>query len=123
MIASSTLPTITVVYDNRESNPFLKTDWGFSAWISFRGETLLFDTGTKGRILRRNLRSLDLDPAEIEQVFLSHAHDDHTGGLRRLLRGGVRPTVNLHPSFPAKFKRRIGRKTDDPRSRPGPSAR
>ena len=119
MIASSAFPAITVVYDNRESNPSLKTDWGFSAWINFQGTTLLFDTGTKGRILRRNLRSLDLDPAEVEQVFLSHAHDDHTGGLKRLLRGGARPIVNLHPSFPARFKRRTGRRTDIREVAPG----
>lgn len=119
MIASSAFPTITVVYDNREANPSLKADWGFSAWINFQDTTLLFDTGTKGRILMRNLRSLDLDSAEIEQVFLSHAHDDHTGGLRRLLRGGVRPIVNLHPSFPARFKRRIGRKTEVREVAPG----
>jgi 7,8-dihydropterin-6-yl-methyl-4-(beta-D-ribofuranosyl)aminobenzene 5'-phosphate synthase len=119
MIASSAFPTITVVYDNRESNSSLKTDWGFSAWITFQGTTLLFDTGAKGRILRRNLRTLDLDPAEIEQVFLSHAHDDHTGGLKRLLRRGARPIVNLHPSFPAKFKRCTGRRTDVREVAPG----
>jgi 7,8-dihydropterin-6-yl-methyl-4-(beta-D-ribofuranosyl)aminobenzene 5'-phosphate synthase len=37
-------------------------------------------------------------------VVLSHAHSDHTGGLRGLLDTGVRPTVYVPRSFPARFK-------------------
>jgi 7,8-dihydropterin-6-yl-methyl-4-(beta-D-ribofuranosyl)aminobenzene 5'-phosphate synthase len=32
------------------------------------------------------MRKLDIDPAAIEMVFISHSHGDHTGGLSDFLR-------------------------------------
>lgn len=79
---------VTIVYDNTVYKEGLRADWGFSCLVE--AETtpkILFDTGTKGAILLANMEQLDIDPASIEEVFISHAHLDHTGGLSALLGG------------------------------------
>jgi len=99
---------ITIVYDNNPFDQRLKTAWGFSAQIEYRGETVLFDTGGDGRILLDNMRALGIDPARIQSVVLSHAHGDHTGGLGAVLEFGDRPRVYLLPSFAEAYKRQVG---------------
>ena len=91
----------TTVYDNRPLYPHLISKWGFACLV---GDDLLFDTGGDGRTLLSNMEKMEIDPAAIETVVLSHAHGDHTGGLGALLGTGVRPTVYVPRSFPASFK-------------------
>ncbi len=99
--------TITIIYDNNPSDQRLTTAWGFSALVEAQDHTLLFDTGGDGQLLMDNMRTLGIDPTRIDSVALSHAHDDHTGGLKVLLSTGVKPPVYLLPSFPTLFKHQI----------------
>jgi 7,8-dihydropterin-6-yl-methyl-4-(beta-D-ribofuranosyl)aminobenzene 5'-phosphate synthase len=92
---------IIIIYDNRTLDPNLTSGWGFSCLV---GDDLLFDTGGDGRTLLSNMTKMGIDPAGIRTVVLSHAHGDHTGGLGALLGTGVRPTVYVPRSFPARFK-------------------
>jgi len=110
---------ITIVYDNNAFDPRLKTAWGFSALVEYRGQILLFDTGGDGRILLENMRALKIDPARIQAVVLSHAHGDHTGGLIALLNGGDNPPVYLLPSFANTYKRQLGMMTQVSEVAPG----
>jgi 7,8-dihydropterin-6-yl-methyl-4-(beta-D-ribofuranosyl)aminobenzene 5'-phosphate synthase len=48
----------------------------------------------------------------IDVVVLSHAHNDHTGGLAALLGAGARPTVYVPASFSPAFKRDVRLLTD-----------
>jgi len=73
--------TITIVYDNVPNDPRLTADLGFGAYIEYHGQVILFDTGRDSGILLQNMQTLDIDPANIETVVLSHIDDDHTGGL------------------------------------------
>jgi 7,8-dihydropterin-6-yl-methyl-4-(beta-D-ribofuranosyl)aminobenzene 5'-phosphate synthase len=76
---------VTILYDN---TAYLKTctaDWGFACLIEGTEKTVLFDTGTKGDVLLRNVDSLKTDLAQAGVVAISHTHDDHTGGLRAAL--------------------------------------
>lgn len=98
---------ITVVYDNNEHTPGLRTAWGLAVLVASRGHVVLFDTGGDGPTLLANMRALSIDPRLIDAVVLSHAHGDHTGGLEGLLDTGIRPTVYLLRSFPENFKRRL----------------
>lgn len=72
---------ITIIYDNRSAMKTLKADWGFSCLVEAYGKKILFDTGANGSILLDNMQKLEIDPESIEEVFISHAHWDHTGGL------------------------------------------
>ena len=72
---------ITITYDNDVWKTGLKSDWGFSCLIEIYGKNILFDTGANGRILIGNMKKLDIDPRMVSDVFISHAHWDHTGGL------------------------------------------
>lgn len=65
-------------------------EWGYSALVEADGHKFLFDTGANPDVVLRNARSLGIDLSEVEDVVISHNHDDHTGGLvalRRALMG------------------------------------
>ena len=70
---------LTIVYDN-ESEPGLKSDWGFSCLIE-NTKKILFDTGADSEILLYNMKQLKINPEDIDIVVLSHNHWDHTGGI------------------------------------------
>jgi 7,8-dihydropterin-6-yl-methyl-4-(beta-D-ribofuranosyl)aminobenzene 5'-phosphate synthase len=97
--------TLTIVYDNNAYDPRLRTAWGFSCLIQYRGQVILFDTGGDSPTLLANMDMLGIDPSEIETVVLSHRHSDHTGGLSGLLpMAGDGLTVFVPQSFSARFK-------------------
>ncbi len=78
---------ITIIYDNTAFRKDLQADWGFSALIEAKNTSkILFDTGGNGRILLSNMEKLRINPSLIEEVFISHLHFDHTGGLSEFLK-------------------------------------
>jgi 7,8-dihydropterin-6-yl-methyl-4-(beta-D-ribofuranosyl)aminobenzene 5'-phosphate synthase len=91
---------ITIVYDNETWQPGLEAAWGFSCLVEVDGRQLLFDTGGRGEILLKNLEALNLDPQKIPEVFISHAHRDHLGGLAELLELNREVRVYLPGSCP-----------------------
>ena len=104
--------SLTVLFDNNPHDPALRTGWGFAAWLEYGGQTVLLDTGADGAILLENMAALGLDPEAVDVVVLSHNHDDHTGGLDRLLEvnaaacagGGKCVTVYVPAGFPARAR-------------------
>jgi 7,8-dihydropterin-6-yl-methyl-4-(beta-D-ribofuranosyl)aminobenzene 5'-phosphate synthase len=60
---------------------------------------MLFDTGSNGRVLLKNMAALGLSPASVDLVFLSHPHWDHTGGLDSFLEVNPAATVVIHEGF------------------------
>ena len=76
---------ITILYDNTVFLLGLKSDWGFSCLVETHNRTILFDTGSNGSILLENMKKLDIDPLSIDEVFISHPHFDHVGGLSAFL--------------------------------------
>jgi 7,8-dihydropterin-6-yl-methyl-4-(beta-D-ribofuranosyl)aminobenzene 5'-phosphate synthase len=103
--------TLTILYDNNPYDARLRTAWGFSALVEVQGGVYLFDAGGDFPTLLENMRVLEIDPATIQAVILSHVHADHVGGLEGLLQEGIQPVVYLPPSFPAGFKRGVSQRT------------
>ncbi len=102
--------TITILYDNYKFSEEMESDWGFSCLIEGLDETILFDTGEKGNILMSNMKKMGKDPADVDIVFLSHIHQDHTGGLNDFLDANPDVKVFLPVSFPDDFKKMIKNK-------------
>jgi 7,8-dihydropterin-6-yl-methyl-4-(beta-D-ribofuranosyl)aminobenzene 5'-phosphate synthase len=98
---------ILVIYDNYSLRYDLETGWGFSCLIRGMEKTVLFDTGGSGTKLIHNMRKMGVSPKEVDAVFLSHIHEDHTGGLEAFLEGNGDVAVYLPDSFPNRFKKAV----------------
>jgi 7,8-dihydropterin-6-yl-methyl-4-(beta-D-ribofuranosyl)aminobenzene 5'-phosphate synthase len=77
---------VTIIYDNETLEPGLEAAWGFSCLVEANSQRLLFDTGGNGASLLHNMKTLNIDPQNIPEIFISHEHWDHLGGLADLLR-------------------------------------
>ena len=97
----------TILYDNYMFEEGTKPDWGFACLIEGTEKTILFDTGTQPDILMHNVKKMNVDLAEIEQIVISHDHGDHTGGLSDVLSVNPDVTVYLPVSFPSDFVRGV----------------
>jgi len=91
---------ITIIYDNTSARSDLQADWGFSALVEVKERKILFDTGANGRILLSNMEKLKINPKEIEDIFISHPHWDHTGGLSSFLRLNNKVKLWIPSYFP-----------------------
>ncbi len=92
---------ITLIYDNTLFKEGLQADWGFACLIEVENVLpILFDTGANGSILLSNMRDLSIDPAAIQEVFISHSHWDHIGGLPAFLEANKDVTVYIPASCP-----------------------
>jgi 7,8-dihydropterin-6-yl-methyl-4-(beta-D-ribofuranosyl)aminobenzene 5'-phosphate synthase len=98
---------LTIVYDNNAYKESLQTDWGFSCFIQGLEKSILFHTGGKGNILLGNMEKLKISPMDIDLVFLSHYHRDHTGELSTLLQFNPKIEVWLPKFFPQDFKEQV----------------
>ena len=84
---------ITILYDNRPSDPACATDWGFSCLIRGFEKTILFDVGQKGDVLLKNAAALKVDLKAVDVLVLSHLHGDHTNALGAFL--NLKPAVQI----------------------------
>ncbi len=89
---------ITIIFDNTTIDTTLQPSWGFAALIEVDDRKILFDTGDNGDILMSNMKKLHIDPAEIDEVFISHNHYDHIGGLSSFLSYNNDVTLYVPPS-------------------------
>jgi 7,8-dihydropterin-6-yl-methyl-4-(beta-D-ribofuranosyl)aminobenzene 5'-phosphate synthase len=71
------------IVDNYKKSDEFKTDWGFSVGISTDHYNIIFDTGNDPEVLKHNMNKLNLDDnnRNIDLLFISHNHGDHTGGI------------------------------------------
>ena len=99
--------SIDVVYDNRSLRGDLIADWGFSCLLRLGTQSILFDAGAKGDILTNNLTALYGAGSEIKgvNVFLSHDHFDHVGGVTSVLHSSSQTCYMPASSSPKLFKR------------------
>jgi 7,8-dihydropterin-6-yl-methyl-4-(beta-D-ribofuranosyl)aminobenzene 5'-phosphate synthase len=98
---------MAIAYDNNPCDKNLRTDWGFSCFISGLGKTLLFDIGKDSQILLSNMKKLEIDPRSVEVIILSHEHKDHTGGLGGFLKENPGVEVWVPYFFGSSFREKV----------------
>jgi 7,8-dihydropterin-6-yl-methyl-4-(beta-D-ribofuranosyl)aminobenzene 5'-phosphate synthase len=89
---------ITTLSENTAQLGFLG-EWGLSILVETESSRVLLDTGLSiSAVYNADLMGIDL--STIDTIVLSHAHGDHTGGLRDVLRR-VRKQVQViaHPDI------------------------
>ena len=100
---------ITIVFDNYAWLEGFKTLWGFSCFVEAPEVTFLFDTGSNGRFLLKNMARLGVDPKRAEALVISHRHWDHIGGIDSVLE--VHPDLRLY--LPASLSKHLIRDLED----------
>lgn len=76
---------VCVIEDRFLPQSKLRFEHGVSFWIETDKGVTLFDTGSTASSLAHNLSVLGLNKENIDAIGLSHAHYDHTGGLKAVL--------------------------------------
>jgi 7,8-dihydropterin-6-yl-methyl-4-(beta-D-ribofuranosyl)aminobenzene 5'-phosphate synthase len=89
---------ITIICENSVSVKGGIGEHGFAAFLETERGNYLFDTG-RGEGLIPNLLQFDKDPFSIQKIFLSHGHQDHTGGLPSILELLGETEILAHPDL------------------------
>jgi 7,8-dihydropterin-6-yl-methyl-4-(beta-D-ribofuranosyl)aminobenzene 5'-phosphate synthase len=89
---------ITILSENLVGRLVGSGEHGFSAFIETDHGNYLFDTGG-GRLVVENSLVLNKDLRTVRKIFLSHGHNDHTGGLPHVLNLRGRVDVHVHPDL------------------------
>lgn len=55
---------------------------GNSTYVETSNHKILIDIGTSALYVEKSLKSIGIDPSEIDIILVTHAHVDHVGGLR-----------------------------------------
>lgn len=99
-----------ILIDNlpAENCPQLHNEHGLSVYFTVDGKHWLADTGASGKALG-NMEQLRIcnpqicSVEEIDGVFISHGHNDHTGGLRKFLEENTTAKIYLHNSIQGNY--------------------
>jgi 7,8-dihydropterin-6-yl-methyl-4-(beta-D-ribofuranosyl)aminobenzene 5'-phosphate synthase len=92
--------TDTVKYYTEEP---LLAEHGFAALIDLKddGVKILWDAGITQIALPENMRRMEIDPATIDKIALSHGHRDHTAAMTDVLKAiTVRPKPKEWEKYP-----------------------
>jgi 7,8-dihydropterin-6-yl-methyl-4-(beta-D-ribofuranosyl)aminobenzene 5'-phosphate synthase len=85
-------------------------EWGFSALIKDGKKKYLFDVGLSGNCVLQNAKYLQQSLNGLDGIIISHGHDDHGGGLEKVLSeiGGSEVFANKGV-FQNKFSKMLGK--------------
>lgn len=102
----------TILYNNISVADSIIADHGFSCLIESGDQTCLFDAGRISDKFMTNANKLKVNCSRINQVFISHIHDDHMGGLFDILPKCNKPTLYLPYSYPQMRGEPLGDQAD-----------
>ncbi len=86
---------ITTLLENTSCRADVAHAHGLSQYVETNTHKILFDMGPGPAVLD-NARALDIDLTLVDTAVLSHAHDDHSGGLAAFL--SVNKTARVYLS-------------------------
>ena len=89
---------ITTLCENTAPDNGLIPEYGLAVVLERGDRRILFDTGS-GYSLAPNAALLGIDLASLEAAVLSHGHQDHTGGLKNLLKKNSPLPIYAHPDI------------------------
>ena len=89
----------SIIFDNYKYDENLQGLWGFGCVIEIDGQTILFDTGSNGRVLLKNAKQMGIDFKNIDILFISHSHWDHIGGLDTIIEENPNITLIIPSSI------------------------
>lgn len=85
---------VTVLLENEACRAGIKYAHGLSMHIATKKHNVLFDMGPNAMFLE-NAEALGVDIQAVDTAILSHAHDDHSGGLELFCKRNRRADVYL----------------------------
>ncbi len=85
---------VTTLLENKTTCDTLRCEHGLSLYIETERHKILFDSGASDAFWE-NAKALGIDLAQVDVAFLSHAHNDHCGGLLTFLTGNGTAKVYL----------------------------
>lgn len=88
----------TVLIENESDVAGLHAEHGISLWVETADSRVLFDTGASSAFAE-NAERLGIDIARADMLVLSHAHADHTGGLRTFFERNTTAPVYVGPGI------------------------
>jgi 7,8-dihydropterin-6-yl-methyl-4-(beta-D-ribofuranosyl)aminobenzene 5'-phosphate synthase len=83
-LAARPVQTLKITVLSTMLSDHLTGEWGYAALVEVDGRRILFDTGALPETVLANAREMHIDLSNVEDVVLSHNHEDHTGGLLAL---------------------------------------
>lgn len=85
---------IKILLENTAMCEGFKCAHGLSLYIETKKHKILFDMGPN-EWFAENARAMGIDLKEIDIAFLSHGHNDHSGGLQHFLKCNLKAPVYL----------------------------
>ena len=85
---------IITLLENTPGNNACGCEHGLCFYIETKKHKLLMDTGAS-ELFIKNAEKLGVDLKKVDTVVLSHAHDDHTGGMPAFLKINKKAKVYL----------------------------
>ncbi|MDO5294442.1 MAG: MBL fold metallo-hydrolase [bacterium] len=74
-----------IILSDNISNNGLKGEWGLSILITYNNKNILLDVGSSD-LFYQNGERLDVDIKTVDYAVLSHAHYDHSRGMREFFK-------------------------------------
>ena len=93
---------INILLENNRIDTQYKTKHGLSILINFKDKNILLDVGPDRKFIE-NAGKMNLDLTKTEILFLSHAHNDHTGGLNDFFKINSNAVVYLMDKINSKY--------------------